>query len=421
MYKIDKLKNGLTLITLNLPHLDSVTSLVAIGAGSRHETKNISGISHFLEHMFFKGSKKYPTAEMIASLVDGIGAINNAGTEKEWTDYWIKSDARHIEMSMDILSSMIKEPLFDAEEIEKEKGVIIEEIRMYHDMPSVYVEVLFEELLFGDQPLGWDIAGEEEIVKSLKREDFIKYMDSHYDPHNMALVFAGKLPKDIKELSEKYFGDLPKKEMHNFQPAKSPDEKKSKVRVFYKDTDQAHLSLGVEGFSRDDPKRYASELLGVILGEGSSSRLFVQIRERRGLAYHIGADTHSFKDTGIFRISGALKVEKLEEGLRIILEEIKKTVNEKVTEGELQKAKEMVRGRIALRSESTNFLAEHFGTEQVIDKEIESFDDYLKKIDAVTQDDILKIAKELLGEKALSLQLIGPFKSASKFEMLLKE
>lgn len=287
MYKIDKLKNGLTLITLNLPHLDSVTSLVAIGAGSRHETKNISGISHFLEHMFFKGSKKYPTAEMIASLVDGIGAINNAGTEKEWTDYWIKSDARHIEMSMDILSSMIKEPLFDAEEIEKEKGVIIEEIRMYHDMPSVYVEVLFEELLFGDQPLGWDIAGEEEIVKSLKREDFIKYMDSHYDPHNMALVFAGKLPKDIKELSEKYFGDLPKKEMHNFQPAKSPDEKKSKVRVFYKDTDQAHLSLGVEGFSRDDPKRYASELLGVILGEGSSSRLFVQIRgeKRIGLSH----------------------------------------------------------------------------------------------------------------------------------------
>ncbi len=421
MYKIDKLKNGLTLITLNLPHLDSVTSLVAIGTGSRFETKKISGISHFLEHMFFKGSKKYPSAELIANLVDGIGAVNNAGTEKEWTDYWIKSSSNHIELSMDILSSMLKEPLFDEEEIEREKGVIIEELRMYRDMPSFYVEVLFEELLFGNQPLGWDIGGEEEIIKSLEKEDFINYMDSHYDPKNMALVLAGKLPRDIKELSEKYFGDLPKKRARHFLPVEHPESQKPKVRVFYKDTDQAHLSLGVESFSRDDPKRYAAEVLGVILGEGSSSRLFIQVRERRGLAYHIGADTHAFKDTGIFRVSGALKVEKLEEGLRVIFSELKKITEEKVTEKELQKAKEMIKGRIALRSESTNFLAEYFGTEYVIDKDIESFDDYLKKIDAVTDQDILEIARELLGKKALKLQLIGPFKSASKFEMLIKE
>src|SRR5579884_1214117 len=187
MFEKTTLKNGLTLITIPMPHLDSVTTLLAVGVGSRYETPKLNGISHFLEHIFFKGSIKYPTPEIIANLVDGIGAINNAGTEKEWTDYWIKSSAKHIELAADIISSMIKDPLFAEPEIEREKGVIVEELRMYNDMPSVYVDVLYEMLQFGDQPLGWDIGGSEKTVTSFKRDDFVKYVNAHYAPENMAL------------------------------------------------------------------------------------------------------------------------------------------------------------------------------------------------------------------------------------------
>src|SRR3990167_1863675 len=208
MYKISTLPNGLTLITVNMPHLNSVTTLVSVGAGSRYERKNINGISHFLEHMFFKGSRKYPTAEIISTLVDGIGAVNNAYSHKECTVYWIKSSSKHIELSSDIISSMIKESLFSEEEIEREKGVIVEELRMIRDNPTSYIGSLYEKLQFGDTPLGWDIGGEEGIVTKFKRDNLISYIDSLYSPKNMVLVYAGKLPTDILKLAEKFFLDL---------------------------------------------------------------------------------------------------------------------------------------------------------------------------------------------------------------------
>src|SRR5574337_761980 len=211
MHQLKTLANGLTLITVNMPHLDSVTTLVAVGAGSRYETRKINGISHFLEHMFFKGFRKYPTADQIANLVDGIGAVNNAATDKEITFYWIKSSSKHIELASDILSSMIRESLLAEEEIDKEKGVIVEELRMYRDNPQRYVWELYERLQFGDQPLGWDIGGDEKTVTSLVREDFLKYMDSLYSPKNMVLVYAGKLPKNIEKIAENYFNDLPER------------------------------------------------------------------------------------------------------------------------------------------------------------------------------------------------------------------
>ena len=221
MYKLTTLKNGLTLICVDMPHLDSITTLVAVGAGSRYEVKKINGISHFLEHMFFKGSRKYPTAEKISTLVDGIGAVNNAATDKEVTYYWVKSSAKHLELASDILSSMIKESLLAEDEIEREKGVIVEELRMYRDDPSRYVWNLYEALQFGDQPLGWDIGGEEKTVNSLSREDFIKYMDSLYSPKNMVLVYAGKLPKNIEKIAENFFEDLPKRSMNKFSAFKA--------------------------------------------------------------------------------------------------------------------------------------------------------------------------------------------------------
>jgi len=421
MYSVKKFKNGLTLITIPMDHLDSVTTLVGVGAGSRYETRKINGISHFLEHMFFKGSKKYPTAEVISNLVDGIGAVNNAATSKEWTYYWIKSSAKHLELSTDILSSMLKESLLDAEEVRREKGVIIEELRMYRDNPTRYIWDLYENLQFGDQPLGWDIGGDEKTINSLERGDFVKYMDSLYSPKNMVVVFAGKLPKDIEKLTEKYFSDLPEKSSFKAPSYKKQKQTKARVNIFYKKTDQANLVLGVEGYNRYDKRRYAARILATILGEGMSSRLFMQVRERRGLAYHVSADHESYLDTGAFTAYAGLKLEKVFEGLEVIKSELERTLKEEVTPDELKKAKEMIRGRLALRSESTNFLAEHFGVKFILDKELESFDEYLKHIDAVTLKDVQDVAKDLFKKDRYNLQLIGPFKEkeSAKFTRIL--
>jgi len=421
MYKIHTFKNGLTLITVDLPHLDSVTTLVAVGAGSRYETKNINGISHFLEHMFFKGSRKYPTAEIISTLIDGIGAVNNASTGKEGTNYWIKSSAKNIELSADIISSMIKESLLAEEEIEKEKGVIVEEIRMRRDNPGVYVWDLYEMLQFGDQPLGWDTAGEEKIIHSMSRRDFIEYINNLYSPKNMVLVFAGKLPKNIIQIAQECFSDLPDGGIKKPVAYKKLTQTKPKVNIFYKKTDQANLILGVEAYDRYDKKRYAASVLSTILGVGMSSRLFIQVRERRGLAYHVSASFYSYTDTGAFTTYAGLKLEKTQEGLQIILAELERITKEKVTDDELKKAKEMIRGHLALSQESTNFLAGYFSGQFVLDRKIETFEEYLENIDKVTIEDVQQVAKELFKKEKFNLQVIGPFKSSLPFEKILQQ
>lgn len=419
MFEITTLKNGLTLITIPVQSLNSVTTLVAVKAGSRFETKQISGISHFLEHMFFKGSQKYPTAEIISNIVDGMGAVNNAATSKEFTYYWIKSSSKKIETATDLISSMLKDSLLDADEIEREKGVIAEELRMYRDMPQRYVFDLFEQLILGDNPLGWDIGGEEKTVNSLKRDDFVNYVDSLYSPKNMVLVYAGNIPSNIKKIAEKYFADLPDRGLFDPKSYKAVEQTKPKVAVHFKQTDQANLVLGVLGYDRNNPKRYAARVLATVLGEGMSSRLFLQVRERRGLAYHVSADHDSYIDTGIFSVFAGLKLEKVEEGLEVILAELELVTNEKVTEEELKKAKEMIRGRMAIRGESTNYLAEYFGVNFILDREIEVFEETLKKIDAVTLEEVQEVARELLKKEKYNLQLIGPFKDTTSFENLL--
>lgn len=415
MHNLTTLKSGLTLITVNMPHLDSVTTLVAVGAGSRYESKNINGISHFLEHMFFKGSRKFPTAEIISNMVDGIGAINNAATDKEVTYYWIKSSNKHLELSSDILSSTIKESLLVEEEIEREKGVIVEELRMYRDDPSRYVWNLYEMLQFGNQPLGWDIGGDEKTVTSLKREQFIKYLDSLYSPKNMVLVYVGNLPKNIEKIAMEYFEGLSKRDKTNFLPFKRIKQSVPKVNIFNKKTDQANLVLGVEAYDHYDLKRYAAKVLATILGEGMSSRLFIQVRERRGLAYHVSAAFNSYQDTGSFTVYAGVKLEKINEALEVITAELTRIADEKVTEEELKKAKEMIRGRLAIRSESTNFLAEYFGTNFVLKRKVETFEEILKHVDQVTLQDVQDVAKELLKKEKFNLQIIGPLKDPEKF------
>jgi predicted Zn-dependent peptidase len=316
---------------------------------------------------------------------------------------------------------MPKESLLEAEEVEREKGVIIEELRMYRDNPTRYIWDLYENLQFGDQPLGWDIGGDEKTINSLKREDFVKYVDSLYSPTNSVLVYAGKLPENIEEIAQKYFDDLPRRDEHKATEYKRETQTKARSNVFYKKTDQANLILGVEAFDRYDKRRYAAKVLSSILGEGMSSRLFMQVRERRGLAYHVSSDSDSYLDTGMFINYAGLKLEKVYEGLKVIIDELGKISSKKVTGDEMKKAKEMIRGRVALRGESTNFLAEHFGTQFILDKKLETFDDYLKEIDAVTDEDVLELAKYLFDNNRFNLQVIAPIKDTAKFDKILNE
>lgn len=419
-YQVKKLANGLTVIGVPIPYLESVTTLIAVGVGSRYESKKNNGIAHFLEHMLFKGTKKYPTTEIISNLVDGMGAINNAFTDREYTSYWIKSPAKHLEKSLDILSSTIKESLIDPTEIEKEKGVIIEELRMYQDSPDRYIWDLYPLLQFGDIPLGRFIGGKEETVSQFTREDFIALLGNFYQPSNMILIFVGKIPTDFEILAKRYLGDLKDKKITSFTPVTTKPQKEAKVSTFFKTTDQAKLVLGVKAFSRKDPKRYATRVLTTILGDGMSSRLWSEIREKRGLAYYVGMHYEYFLDTAFVAAFAGLKLEKLDEGLKVIIEELEKVKERGVTDEELKRAKEMISGRLAIRSESSNFLAESYGLEYLLDKKIETIAEYIKKINQVTLMQVQDIAQELFLKEQLNLQLIGPFKDEDKFRKILR-
>jgi len=300
-----------------------------------------------------------------------------------------------------------------------EKGVVVEEMRMYKDAPSRYIYDLFTELLFGDTPLGRHVIGDEETIKALNRQDLLNYMQQLYSPKNLALVFAGKIGNQAEELADEFFGKMPKYGSEKPQPFVPLPQLKPKVNVFYKDTDQAHVMMGGISYSRTDEKRYAATLLASILGEGMSSRLFTQIRQRRGWAYRVAVDTEDYLDTGTFIIYAGLKIEKAEEGVAVIKEELERLRKELVADAELEKVKEMERGHLAIREESTNFLAEYYGLQWVLDHKIETPKEYLEKITAVTAEDIKAIANELFIPGQLNLQIIAPFKDGNKFEKIL--
>lgn len=419
MFTKTTLKNGLQVVSVPMDSTKAVTLLIMVGAGSRYETKKINGISHFLEHLFFKGSKKYPSTLEIASIMDGIGGINNAGTEKEWTDYWVKCASEKADTAMDVLSSMVKEPLFDENEIEREKGVIVEELNMYRDDPKIYIEMKAEELLFGDTPLGWDIGGMNETIRLLKRKDLLDYMESLYSPKNMIFVATGRVThKQAEKWATEYLSDLPKRSSH--QPKKLIEKNnKLSVKLHYKKTDQAAMMLCFYGPSLLDEKRYAAKVLAAILGGGMSSRLFIQVRERRGLAYYIDASHSAYTDIGYIGIHGGLNLNNIEEGLKVILNEVELIKNKPVNKEELQKAKDMIKGRMALMLEDSRVFAEMIARQHTLTGQIEMPDEINKKLDKVTAEDIQSLAQEIFTSENANLAMISPFKNKTKFQKIL--
>ena len=391
-----------------------------VGAGSRYETRKNNGISHFLEHMAFKGTKKRPTAQIIASTIEGIGAEFNAYTSKDHTGYYIKAAKKHLPLLIDVLSDMLLNSKYDTVEIEKEKGVIIEEIRMYEDMPMRKIGDLYENLLYGDTPLGRDIAGTEEVIRQITREDFVTYVENYYAPGNTVVVLAGAVEEmSAGKLLEEKLGKWKKKGVPAFE--KHPNnQSKPELLLHHKDTEQAHLSLGVRSYCLTDKRRYSLGVLSNILGGGMSSRLFTEVREKRGLAYYVRASGEYYQDVGNFLVQAGVDVSRIDDAIKVIIEELLKITDGKIKDEELIRSKEHLKGHLILDLEDSKQVAGIFANSELLEGKIRTPDDVLNEIEKVSLSEVQKIACDLFSKNRLNLAVIGPYKEKAKFEKLLK-
>ena len=419
-YKKTVLPNGLSVLVVPMPSFESATVLVMVGAGSRYETKKNNGISHFLEHMAFKGTTKRPSAMDIAGLIDGIGGEFNAFTSKETTGYYIKAQSTHVETCLDLLSDMLTDSLLSEKEIEKEKGVIVEEINMYEDTPMRNLGDVYEGLLYGDTPMGWDTAGTKEVINGVTKEDFVQYMASLYSPDNMTVVVAGGVNGNTEELVSKYFGPMSK---FNTIHADKVIEHQKAPRVFIKNkkTEQVHLALGVRTVGLGSVDENALEVLAGILGGGMSSRLFNEVREKRGLAYYVRTSSDNYTDCGTLVTTAGVDKNRAADAVKVILQELEKIKESgNVHEDELRKAKEYIKGHFVLDLEDSRSVADYFAHKELLEHSLETPEENMRKIDAVTLEDITRVAQKYIVENTLNLAVIGNFEDKSVFEKLLK-
>ncbi len=404
-YNLYKLKNGVRVLEVPVAEAPSVTSLILFGVGSRYETKEINGLSHFLEHMFFKGTKNRPSAEMIAEEVDSIGGEMNAFTSKEYTGYYIKAAGKHGKLTLDVLSDMLQNPLFQEEEINRERGVITEEIKMYEDQPMLYVGELFENHLFGDTPLGWDTIGTRENIASVQREQFMQYRNNFYTADNMVVVLAGDLSQ-VKPYVKQYFESVGGSKAGTFKKLDQPP-KRSPYKMYVKKTEQTHVWVGFKGMAANDPDRFALRIISAILGGGMSSRLFLSVRERKGLAYYVRASAEHYMDTGYLVAMAGVGTDKFTEAMEAILLELKRIRDEKVQDKELKKAKEYLKGKLLLRVEQSDNLAELLGMQEILQQAVMTPEELNKQIDMVTADDVARVAKAVMTNERLCAAIIS--------------
>lgn len=410
------LSNKLRLVVVPMKSTEAVTVMILVRAGSRYETKKINGIAHFLEHMFFKGGKRYPTPRSVSEAIDSIGGAFNAFTGEEYVGYYIKVSKEKIKIAFDVLSDMLLNAQFDKAALERERGVVLEEYNMYEDTPASRIYDIFSQLLFGDQPLGWSIIGEKSVIKSVKRDDFVKYCDRLYKAPNIVVSVAGNITfTEVKRLAKEY---LPfSKEGKKNQPTPySPQKDGKKLKVVYKKTEQAHLRLGVPTFSGRHPDKYTAEVLTVILGGGMSSRLFTSIRERHGLAYYVGAGVSHYTDTGYFVVGAGVNTKKIDLAIQLILKEFRDISDNLVSTKELKKAKEYIVGHMVLALESSNSVASYVGNKELLYDEIETIAEVKRKIKAVTAQQIQDLAKKIFKDNKLVLAIIGPYKDIVKIK-----
>lgn len=424
MFKKFLLKNGLPVILAPKKESKSVALFIIFKVGSRYEKKpEIHGISHFVEHLMFKGTEKRPSTLALSKELDAIGADYNAYTAKDHTAYHMKVNAENLNLACDIMSDMLHNSLFDAQKLEQEKGVIIEEIKMYEDQPIQYAENLFEEQLFKDSDLEHNIAGTRRSVRGIKRADIIDYLQNYYSPKNAVLIVAGKIDKNIKKTLDKYFTQHVYGKKFQQKKKFSPlviKQKASKILLNYKKTNQAHIALGFPAYSYFDPKLYAFYVLATILGGNMSSRLFIDVREKEGLCYYIRAQADIYENTGDLLIRSGLDINKVAKGLEIIAKDLRTIKTEGITAEELNKAKTFLKGRLTLQLEELNDLAEFYGREFILADRLATPDEKIKKILAVTKQEVNQVARDILRQDKMNFVMISPFKDKNKFLKLLK-
>lgn len=419
-YLKKELANHLRVVTIPMPGVSSATVLVLIGAGGRYETREKIGLSHFLEHMIFKGTKKRPSAFAISSLVDSVGGENNAFTDKSLTGFYIKVRSDKLSLACDILSDTLQNSLFLPEEIARERGTIIEEINMYEDTPMYKIDDVFYQLLYAGHPLGWSVAGTKETVSRITRADFEDYTRKFYQGKDMVLAVAGKVtPEQAAKLAEEFFAGIVVGEKSG-PVAFTAKQNQAKVQIESKKTDQAHLYLGFPAFSFFDPDKTVLNVLSAILGGGMSSRLFIQVRERRGLAYYVSSVTDYFAETGLIAARAGLNTQKIAEAIKVILEEFEKIKTGDVSEEELVKAKEFLKGRTTLSLENSRAVAAWYGEKELLEGKLETPAEVFAKVDAVALEDIVRVAKRVFVPEKRNLAIIGPYKSEDKFLRLIR-
>jgi len=420
MFKKTTLKNGLRIITVPQKTSQAVTVLVLVGTGSKYEKKEVNGISHFIEHMFFKGTKKRPSLQAVSETLDKIGGIYNAFTSEEYTGYFAKVSASHFDLALDWVSDIFLNSTLPEKEINKERGVIIEEINMYYDDPMSYVQILWLELLYGDQPAGWPVAGTKESVAKIKREDLINYLGNQYVASNTLICLAGKFneTQGIKKV-KKYFLKIGTKKAKEKSKVLEK-QKKPNLLLQERETDQTQLCLGVRGYNLFHPQKYALELLGTILGGMFSSRLSLIIRGELAIAYYINTLVELDTDSGFLVTRAGIDNKNIEKAISVILKEYKNLSQKKVPADELKKAKDNIKGKMALILETSDVQASFYGIQELLKKEILTPEEIYQRIDKVSQLDIMKVAKDIFQPQKLNLALIGPFKDKTKFQKLLK-
>jgi predicted Zn-dependent peptidase len=409
VFERQTLANELRVLTAPLAHAQSVACFVMLAAGSRYERAENRGIAHFAEHMFFKGTERRPTSRDLTTLIDGIGGEFNAFTSKEYTGYYVRCAGADRDTALDVLLDMLRHSRFEPEEIDREKGVILEEMNMYQDTPRDHIGTIYETLMFGDNPLGWETLGTKETVRDANRDTFLDYINEWYTAERMVVGVSGMIGADLMPMLEELLGDLPANGHLRPAPAELDRARGPHIAVQRKDADQAHLILGVPSYPLEHPDRYALQMLAGVLGSGMSSRLFLEVRERRGLAYYIHGMNHSYTDAGSLLAQAGVDINRIDEAIKVIVEQFERMASETVPADELEKSRALLKGRFVLRTEAPQGLIMYGLNREILEGHVLEPEELLKKIDTVTAEDVQRVAQDLIARDKLHLAVIGPF------------
>ena len=419
MYQRSVLDNQLRLLTSTMPHTRSVSMVISVGAGSRYESPEMSGTSHFLEHLPFKGTKQWPTSRHVSEAIEGVGGVMNASTDREMTAFWCKVAQSHFQSAFAVLMDMILNPLIDPEELEKEREVIQEELRMTNDHPTYKVDLLIDEALWPEQALGRDVGGTPETVSAITREGILDYMHHQYNPANTVIAVAGNIShEEVLNLVQYATKDWKPRETLEWEPVNYSNEGPV-VRMEQRRTDQTHLCLGLQALSLNDPDRFNLAILNVLLGDGMSSRLFLSLREQQSLTYDVSSSTSLFRDCGSLIVYCGVEPKKSREAVRAVIGELEE-MHQEVSPQELAKAKEYAKGRLLLRLEDSRAVASWLASQELLQGKVSTPDEAVQCIDAVTASDVARVAQNLFSREKLKLAVVGPHRSDKSFLKLLQ-